>query len=162
MLWRPALPDLTSSHGAGLAPTKTRLKQSSGTSKGKEREKILEGLERTIWIWAHPSVFDQAFVELRTAASFALEAAKQAGIPSDKAYEVQIANLREQVNVFEIMGPKSSQVIKGALKPVLEDARDELKNACNSFEDLHCLLTYHSFGTVSTAYKQQHPFSEIL
>lgn len=101
-------------------------------------------------------------MELRTAASFALEAAKQAGIPSDKAYEVQIANLREHVNVFEIMGPKSSQVIKGAMKPVAEDTRDEFKNACNNFEDLYCLLTYRSVGTVSTAYKQQPPFSGIL
>ena len=78
-------------------------------------------------MWVHPSVFERVFVELRTAASFALEAAKEAARPSDPTYEVQVADLREQLNVFEIMGPKSSQVIKGSLKPVVEDSREEFK-----------------------------------
>lgn len=40
-----------------------------------------------------------------------------------------MADLREHFNVFEIMGPKSSQVIKGALRPV-DDQRGEFRKVC--------------------------------
>ncbi|KIP10247.1 hypothetical protein PHLGIDRAFT_267125 [Phlebiopsis gigantea 11061_1 CR5-6] len=110
--------------------------KASGNSKGKERANVLLKSERTVWVWVHPSVFDRVFVELRTAASFALEAAKEAGQPSDPTYEIQITDLREQLNVFEIMGPKSSQVIKGALKPVVEDDREEFKKCWGSLDSL--------------------------
>lgn len=71
---------------------------------------------RTVWIRVHPAVTSEVHVALRTAASFALDTlGKITGRPECK---VDIADLRGGVNVFEIMGPKSSQVIKGALKPV--------------------------------------------
>lgn len=94
--------------------------------KGKERANPIVYNDRVVWIWAHPSVFEEAYLELRTAASFALEAAGKTA-PSGVKYEIQMADLREQVNVFEIMGPKSSQVIKGALRPVVDDTREEFK-----------------------------------
>lgn len=40
-----------------------------------------------------------------------------------------MADLREQFNVFEIMGPKASQVLKGALKPA-DDKREDFKKVC--------------------------------
>lgn len=70
----------------------------------------------------HPAVLAEAHQSLRLAASFALDAAKQAG----RTAEVEMADLREHFNVFEIMGPKASQVIKGALKPT-DDQRADFK-----------------------------------
>ena len=93
------------------------------TSKGKGKEKATvssdESKQRTrvVWLRVHPSVTEQAHEALRVSASFALDSAKQTG----RVAEVEIADLREHLNVFEIMGPKSSQVIKGALRPVDDD-----------------------------------------
>lgn len=81
--------------------------------------------KRLVWIRAHPSVFSEVYLTLQTSASYALEAAKKANGPDAKVdLVVEIADLRERLNVFEIMGPKSSQVIKGALKPVAEPGRN--------------------------------------
>lgn len=114
VLWRPSPP--------------VQKIQDSASSTGKERPNVPAESQRTLWIWAHPSVFEDVYRELRTAASFALETFKKTK-PSMRC-EVEIADLREQLNAFEIMGPKSSQVIKGALRPVPEDTCEEFKKVC--------------------------------
>lgn len=97
----------------------------------------MDNATRSLWVKIHPSVFEEVYAELRTAASFALEAAKKASPPpADKPYEVELADLREHLNVFEIMGPKSSQVIRGALRPVADDIRPEFKKTWNALGDL--------------------------
>ncbi|OBZ71160.1 Ribonucleases P/MRP protein subunit pop1 [Grifola frondosa] len=90
---------------------------------------------RTVWVRTHPAVFDKVHEALRYSASFALEAAKNAG-PSNRVAEVEFVDLREKMNIFEIMGPKSSQIIKGALKPVLEDKRADFKKFWQSLSRL--------------------------
>lgn len=102
------------------------------TSKGKGKEKATattssdpEHKIRTVWIRVHPAATAEAHRALRHAASFALDTVKQTG----RTVEVEIADLREQFNVFEIMGPKASQVLKGALKPV-DDNREDSKKVC--------------------------------
>ena len=68
------------------------------------------------------------FSTLQNAASLALVSLKKAFPTEDvEKFEVEIADLRESINVFEIMGPKSSQVIRGALRPLLGDERAEFK-----------------------------------
>ena len=86
-------------------------------------------MNRVVWIRIHPSIFDDVHHELHTAASYTLEEVKRTAPPGAKPYEVEIADLREHLNVFEIMGPKASQVIRGALRPVVEDTRAEFKKA---------------------------------
>ena len=108
------------------APAVTRGTKARGKGKGKEKATSADNPQqrtRIVWIRVHPSITDKVHEALRVSTSFALEAVKQAG----RITEVEIADLREHFNVFEIMGPKSSQVIKGALKPVLEDKREEFK-----------------------------------
>ncbi|KAI0755130.1 POP1-domain-containing protein [Daedaleopsis nitida] len=99
-----------------------------GSGKGKGREKANpppnDAQKRTliVWVRVHPSVTEQAHEALRISASFALDAAKKA----ERIVEVEIADLREHFNMFEIMGPKSTQIIKGALRPV-DYKREEVK-----------------------------------
>jgi ribonuclease P/MRP protein subunit POP1 len=82
---------------------------------------------RTVWIRSHPAVFDEVFSALQTSASVTLDAIRQSsGATIAASTEIEIADLREHVNVFEIMGPKSNQVLKGALTPA-EDKREEFK-----------------------------------
>lgn len=78
---------------------------------------------RTVWIVCHPSIFESAFQSLSISSSFAVEASKS---DDRKKHKVEVVDLRGKFNVFELMGPKSSQVVKGALVPVLDDRCEEL------------------------------------
>ncbi|KAG2357597.1 POP1-domain-containing protein [Suillus spraguei] len=89
---------------------------------------------RVIWVRSHPAVFDDIFAALQGSASLVLEAEKQRH--KDVYAEVEIADLRGSVNAFEIMGPKASQVIKGALSSVVDDDRQEFKKFWPSLTDL--------------------------
>jgi ribonuclease P/MRP protein subunit POP1 len=71
-----------------------------------------------VWIICHPTIFNQTFASVQQAASLAVEEAKKS---SNAEIEVEIADISSQLNMFEIMGPKSSQVIKGALDPISSD-----------------------------------------
>jgi ribonuclease P/MRP protein subunit POP1 len=138
ILWRPLPQDKSTlvaatQNNVGTAQGKGKGKQSSGL-KEKESKGSPTAPARTIWVWAHPSVFEEVYAELRTAVSFALESVKNVSTSADLC-EVEMADLREQVNVFEIMGPKSSQVIKGAFRPILDDTREEFKKVTFYFKN---------------------------
>lgn len=98
------------------------------SSKGKEKaHDIPDDNLRTIWIISHPAIFEQVFETLQACSSTALDAVAKAGGPE---VDVEIGDLREQVDIFEIMGPKSSQIIKGALTPVSQDGDEEFTKVC--------------------------------
>ncbi|KAG7088510.1 hypothetical protein E1B28_012494 [Marasmius oreades] len=110
ILWRPPPPP---------PPQETSGSQGKkGKGKGKAKAKAKatpqDELTRTAWIFCHPGLFEDVFTALRTATSIALS--------STSKVEVELADLRGQLNVFELMGPKSCQVLKGALSPVMDDA----------------------------------------
>lgn len=86
--------------------------------KGKDKEQPAEATIRTVWLRVHPTILSDALKTLRLAASTALDDLRQLSQHAGKEYTIEVANLRDAVNVFEIMGPKSSQVLKGALTPV--------------------------------------------
>ncbi|KAH8104719.1 POP1-domain-containing protein [Cristinia sonorae] len=92
---------------------------------------------RSVWVRVHPSIFTEVYIALQTAASYALDAAKAAnGADSKVVLSVEIADLRERLNVFEIMGAKSSQVLKGALKPLFEKGRKDFATFWDSLGNL--------------------------
>jgi ribonuclease P/MRP protein subunit POP1 len=106
----------------------------SSTSKKKTYEEVPDVLPasgqtgpmtiRTIWLRFHPSVQLEVFDTLKQAASRTLVKYKTDSNDPQEA-TLEIADLTRHVNVFEIMGPKSSQVIKGALSPVASENRKE-------------------------------------
>ena len=109
----------------------SRGKQGKGKGKQKaaaEEQNDPKHRTRVVWVRVHPTVTELAHEAIRLSASFALGAAKQAG----RKAEVEIADLREQFNIFDIVGPKSSQVIKGALKPV-DDKREDFKKVASYY-----------------------------
>jgi ribonuclease P/MRP protein subunit POP1 len=138
---------------AGEAATNDtkRKRKRKGKSKGKEKEREQETQpaqgsnqemhthssqedtdnSRIVWIHSHPAAFDNVFSTLQSTASLSIDAIRRGSKePIEEPLDVELEDLRGQVNVFEIMGPKSSQVIKGALTPVAEDKRDEFKKVC--------------------------------
>ena len=78
---------------------------------------------RTVWVVCHPSIFESAFRSLSISSSFAIEAS---GSDDKGRHKVEVVDLRGKFNIFELMGPKSSQVIKGALVPILDDGCEEI------------------------------------
>lgn len=134
VIWKPPQPIAGTESAEGLSAT-TKLSKSSQKKKSGSKDKSKAGPSepgiRTVWIRSHPVAFSEVFSALQISASVTLEAIKQSSSATESSrHEVEIADLREQVNVFEIMGPKSSQVLKGALTPVGEDKREEFKKVC--------------------------------
>ena len=72
---------------------------------------------RTVWVVCHPSIFEGAFRSLTVSSSFAVEASE---FYDKRRQKVEVLDLRGKFNIFELMGPKSSQVIKGTLTPTID------------------------------------------
>ena len=79
--------------------------------------------QRTVWIVCHPSIFESAFRSLAVSSSLAVDASES---DDKKRHKVEVVDFRGKFNIFELMGPKSSQVIKSALTPVPGDNWEEL------------------------------------
>jgi ribonuclease P/MRP protein subunit POP1 len=86
-----------------------------------------DGTTRTIWIRCHPSIFSPVLSTLKKAVSLTLDTMKKSPVHTQNAYSVEVIDLRDSTNVFELTGPKSSQVIHGALTPVIANQKDELE-----------------------------------
>lgn len=130
IMWRPL------AVGNTLAPTNTSPAEGSSKRKRKRKSNVpantaQQSPTRVVWVRSHPAVFDDIFAALQGSASLVLEAEKQRH--KDMYAEVEIADLRGSVNAFEIMGPKASQVIKGALSSVVDDDRQEFKKVFSLF-----------------------------
>lgn len=67
-------------------------------------------------------MFESAFRSLTISSSFAVEASES---HDKRKHKVEIVDLRGKLNIFELMGPKSSQVIKGALNPIIDGEFEE-------------------------------------
>ena len=130
IIWQPISPESSSSEAS--KPLTQPVKE-KGKGKGKGKEKQVEDSAppesshgpRVIWVRCHPAIFEDIFDSLRDSASYVLEQSKKKD-PKVHA-EIEVADLRGCINAFEIMGPKSSQVIKGALSPVGSDDRKDVK-----------------------------------
>ncbi|KAF7299081.1 hypothetical protein MIND_00856400 [Mycena indigotica] len=114
---------------------------SKPSKKGKEKaseERTSTADMRTVWLRSHPSVSDTVFTAIKESASIALEAAR-ATAPEDTVLEdvgIELEDISGQLNAFEIMGPKASQVLKGALTPISQDEREDFKKFWQSMSDL--------------------------
>ncbi|KAF9267501.1 POP1-domain-containing protein [Marasmius fiardii PR-910] len=93
--------------------------RASNDNNEKGKGKSQGELDKTAWIFCHPGMFDDIFSALRTATSTALSLTS--------GMEVELADLRGQLNAFELMGPNCSQVLKGALTPAMDGEGKEFK-----------------------------------
>jgi ribonuclease P/MRP protein subunit POP1 len=87
------------------------------------------GIARVAWLRIHPAAYEKVSKALTEATMAVLESEKQSGRPS---VEMEIADLRGQFNSFNLTGPKSSQVIWGALSPVKQHTVNTKKHVCTS------------------------------
>lgn len=134
MIWKPHI-QRTIQQG-----TQTSRPSLSSKYKGKSKAgsdppstQVDSMVPRSVWLRFHPSAHSEVLDTLRKAASQTLANYKAT---QDNVEEVnlEISDLKGHLNVFEIMGPKASQVIKGALSPVRSEQRGEFHQAsylCN-------------------------------
>lgn len=95
---------------------------------------------RTLWIRVHPSAWQEVWDAVQRSASIVLDGVRQermANVNSDAVQEegngegnslgaeesIDLMDLRSQINCFELMGPRSSQIIRGAMTLVNGDDR---------------------------------------
>jgi ribonuclease P/MRP protein subunit POP1 len=82
---------------------------------------------RTIWIRCHPAIFSTVLSALKNAVSLSLDTLKKSPGHSQNSYSIEVIDLRNSINIFEITGPKSSQVVHGALTPMIANHTGEFK-----------------------------------
>ncbi|KAF8158346.1 ribonucleases P/MRP protein subunit POP1-domain-containing protein [Crassisporium funariophilum] len=143
IIWQP-LNTHRPSEQSSAASSKGKA-ASTKHDKGKEKEQTLLPSQkestsmgsRTVWLRFHPSMHDDVFNTLTEVASLTLA---KLGAPhrQDQEANVEIADLKGHVNIFEIIGPKSSQVIKGAVSPVPSEGRDDFLKFWSSLTNLQC------------------------
>ncbi|KAJ3515375.1 hypothetical protein NLJ89_g1799 [Agrocybe chaxingu] len=133
VVWKPA-----------DSPTATTAEPDQINAKGKGKAKEPPSVPaenapseriRCVWLRFHPSVHTEVLNILQGAASQTLATYKEVHGDS-KEMTLEIANLKNHVNVFEIIGPKSSQVIRGALSPVHSDKRGDFLKFWSSLTNL--------------------------
>ena len=98
---------------------------------------------RTVWIRCHPAIFTTVLSALKGVVSLTLDTLKRSPGHSENSHSVEILDLRESINVFEITGPKSSQVVHGALTPAITNHNGEFKKV--GYIELSQLMTASSF-----------------
>lgn len=114
ILWRPI--HERPSQGSGNLAAKNGLKL------GKTAAAQARTSTRALWIRCHPLIYEDVLTELKYVVQMYLRDANDTG---KNSVEIEVADSRDQFNVFQLIGPKSSQVIHGALKPIKHDDRPE-------------------------------------
>jgi ribonuclease P/MRP protein subunit POP1 len=129
-------------------PSKKHKKNNKGKETANESIPQREDSPRAVWVCVHPSVFSNVLAALQASASTTLDTVRSRSNDQMKHIEVELSDLRGQVNIFEVIGPKASQVISGALTPVGGDGREDLKQVRFDENGLYgsCLQLFGSFG----------------
>ncbi|KAG9045755.1 hypothetical protein FS837_005712 [Tulasnella sp. UAMH 9824] len=94
---------------------------------GRDIETTDSAATRVVWLHVHPSVFLEVHRTVRTAASDVSDTSHQVS-------QIEITDLRDSINAYEIVGPRASQVLTGALKATKESGSG--RKAWNSLASL--------------------------
>lgn len=99
--------------------------QATGTTsdrKGKRKQvgnPVDDASKRYLWISIHPSIFDETYKTLVKAISSYYQ--RPDARSADRGVGVEMKDLRGTMNSFEIMGPRSVQILEGILDPCRSD-----------------------------------------
>ncbi|KAJ7366798.1 NUC188 domain-containing protein [Mycena albidolilacea] len=148
IFWRPIpAPSKLQSPNAEAPPQESIAegsqpqKRSKGKGKAKQpatKSADSDAVQRTVWIRSHPAISENVFAAIQASASSVLDAVRKAAPQGTQIDEIgiELEDLSGQLNAFEIMGPKSNQVLKGALSPASHDAREDFNKFWASMTDL--------------------------
>ncbi|KAF9468581.1 ribonucleases P/MRP protein subunit POP1-domain-containing protein [Collybia nuda] len=141
VIWQPFPTILPTAHDLGDVTSEGDESSTERKREGKKESKenvveITPDTTRVVWLRSHPSIHNDIFSSLQTTVALVLEAEKHTTTTPGVDIQVEIADLRGQVGAFEIMGPKSCQVLKGALTPIPHDQREDFKKFWSSLTHL--------------------------
>jgi hypothetical protein len=83
--------------------------------------------ERTIWIRTHPSVHAEIVEVLESLVSSSGRSDEASTSTSSHVSAVKISDLRNQIDSFEIMGPKSARILRRILRLSKTEGKDKAK-----------------------------------
>jgi ribonuclease P/MRP protein subunit POP1 len=83
--------------------------------------------ERTIWIRTHPSVHAEIVEILESLVSSSGRSNEASTSTSSHVSAVKISDLRNQIDSFEIMGPKSARILRRILRLSKTEGKDKAK-----------------------------------
>jgi ribonuclease P/MRP protein subunit POP1 len=83
--------------------------------------------ERTIWIRTHPSVHAEILEVLENLVASSQFRSDEASTSTSHVPAVKISDLRNQVDSFEIMGPKSARILRRILRLSKTEGKDKAK-----------------------------------
>ena len=106
---------------APAVPAQTELAKGKGKTKMPDNSDI-----RTLWIRCHPSVYEDVLATVHVVVKEPLY-----NVSDGAKVTIEVADLRDRFNIFDLVGPKSSQVIHGALDPVKSEGREEFRKVCS-------------------------------
>jgi hypothetical protein len=97
--------------------------------------------ERTIWLRIHPSIYAEATSLLESLLASPSGQASTSTAPQQSA--IRMTDLRDQIDSFEIMGPKSARILRRILRLSKTEGKDkanvshhvcicQLANVCSS------------------------------
>ena len=155
MIWQPCPIDKTASNFVQSDSVKVKGKE-------KAQDTAIEQMQplrvRSVWLRFHPCIHNEILEALKEAASQTL-AEYKAQNPVAGELMIELIDRRRQFNTFEIMGPKSSQILKGVLRPVMPDKRNDFLNVRSPFSECPLIADMiSSFGMASVVCKVQVQF----
>jgi ribonuclease P/MRP protein subunit POP1 len=127
IMWRPTS-NAIREESQVAAPLEGKSKKNGKQQTSELPVAPLEEL-RTVWLRFHPSAQNEVLANLKTVASQILSKYKSNDSLA-KDVNVEINDLKDRINAFEIMGPKASQVIKGALSPASHEKTEDFRKVC--------------------------------
>ncbi len=78
----------------------------------------------------HPLSFEMVYTALRVSISTVLQSLRD---KVGQTLEVEMTDLRDRFNIYEIVGPKSSQVVAGVLSPIKDELKDDFKKVFRTY-----------------------------
>jgi len=101
--------------------------------KGKGKQIPSNVHQRIVWVRCHPLSFEKVYAALRVSISTVLQSLRD---KVGHTLEVEMTDLRDRFNIYEIVGPKSSQVIAGVLSPIKDELKDDFKKVWQALGQL--------------------------
>lgn len=132
-------------------PGRRKRRRGKGNEKEKEQETVAQvaakpdpDTRRTLWIRVHPSAWQEVWDTVKEVAGLTLDKIHKEGgsngnenlggkgkqpeqSPLEHEDSIELIDLRSQINCFELMGPRSSQVLVSAMNVVNGDDRPIFK-----------------------------------
>jgi ribonuclease P/MRP protein subunit POP1 len=90
--------------------------------------------ERTIWLRIHPSIHAEAINLLEPLLAPAGQSSEASTSTAPQHSAIRMTDLRDQIDSFEIMGPKSARILRRILRLSKTEGKDKANVSYNAID----------------------------